>query len=54
VRERLLEHAPGDWTGPSSGPVDNLFIHPAALGGMMMGISRTGHAWTWSRGSAAS
>lgn len=48
VRDRLLEHAPGDWTGPRDGAIDNLFIHPRVLGGMMMGVSRTGHAWTWS------
>jgi catechol 2,3-dioxygenase-like lactoylglutathione lyase family enzyme len=26
----------------------NLFIHPKSLTGVLMGISRTGHAWTWS------
>lgn len=49
IRERLLEHAPRDWTGPRGGPrPDNLFIHPRALGGVMLGVSRTTHAWTWS------
>ncbi len=49
VRERLLQHAPRDWTGPREGPrPDNLFIHPRALGGVMLGVSRTTHAWTWS------
>jgi len=49
VRERLVEHAPDAWTGPRDGPApDNLFIHPAALGGLMLGISRTTHAWSWS------
>jgi glyoxalase/bleomycin resistance protein/dioxygenase superfamily protein len=49
IRTRLLEHAPEDWTGPrSTDRLDNLFIHPRALAGMMMGVSRTTHAWTWS------
>jgi hypothetical protein len=48
IRERLLEHAPHDWTGPRDGIPDNLFIHPKALGGMMLGLSRTTYAWTWS------
>ena len=25
-----------------------LFLHPSALGGMMLGLSRRGFAWTWS------
>ena len=49
VRERALEHAPGDWTGPQDGAMpDNLFLHPRALGGAMLGVSRATHAWTWS------
>jgi hypothetical protein len=48
IRHRLLEHAPHDWTGPADGVADNLFIHPKALGGMMLGLSRTTYAWTWS------
>jgi hypothetical protein len=49
IRERLLEHAPNGWTGPDdSAPPDNIFIHPAVLGGMMLGVSRTTFAWTWS------
>jgi len=49
VRARLLAHAPHDWTGPRDGEApDNLFIHPPALGGMMLGVSRTTFAWTWS------
>ncbi|MBI4515607.1 MAG: VOC family protein [Deltaproteobacteria bacterium] len=41
---RLREQAPHDWTGAP----DTLFIHPRALGGMMLGVSRTTFAWTWS------
>jgi hypothetical protein len=49
VRARLLEHAPHDWTGPAAPAVpDNLFIHPRALSGMMVGVSRTTFAWIWS------
>ncbi|MDH3640541.1 MAG: hypothetical protein OES38_00465 [Gammaproteobacteria bacterium] len=47
VRERLKSVAPGDWTGSDDND-DGLFIHPKALGGVMMGVSRTTHAWTWS------
>jgi hypothetical protein len=49
VREHALEHAPGDWTGPREGDrPDNQFLHPRALGGVMMGVSRTTFAWSWS------
>jgi hypothetical protein len=48
IRERARTHAPGDWTGPEDGTVDNLFLHPRALAGVMMGVSRTTFAWTWS------
>jgi hypothetical protein len=48
IRERARSHAPDSWTGPAAGPVDNLFLHPRALGGVMLGISRTTFAWTWS------
>ena len=49
LRERLLEHAPRDFTGPREGPApDNLWIHPVALGGLLLGVSRRTFAWTWS------
>lgn len=49
VRDRLLAHAPDDWTGPrGASPPDSLFIHPKVLGGTMLGVSRTSVAWTWS------
>ncbi len=49
IRARLREHAPDNWTGPRNDSVpDNLFIHPKALGGLMLGVSRTSVAWTWS------
>jgi hypothetical protein len=49
IRERARTHAPDDWTGPNGdAPVDNLFLHPGALHGVMLGISRSSFAWTWS------
>lgn len=49
IRDRALEHAPGDWTGPGGEAApDNLFLHPKALGGMMLGVSRDSVAWRWS------
>jgi hypothetical protein len=47
IRARLVEHAPHDWTGSVDND-DGLFIHPKALGGVMLGVSRTTYAWTWS------
>lgn len=48
LRERLLEHAPKAWTGPREGTPDNLFVHPQALHGVLLGVSRESVAWTWS------
>ena len=49
IRERARTHAPNDWTGPNDDrPPDGLFLHPNALGGVMLGVSRTTYAWTWS------
>lgn len=49
IRDRLVEHAPSDWTGSAHAAApDTLFVHPKALAGMMMGISRTTVGWTWS------
>lgn len=31
----------------TDGP-DTIFVHPPALAGMMLGLSRPGHAWVWS------
>lgn len=47
IRDRLQALAPGDWTGSDDDP-DGLFVHPKVLGGTMLGVSRTTHAWTWS------
>ena len=49
IRARLETHAPADWTGPTGAAMpDTLFIHPKALGGLMLGVSRTTFGWTWS------
>jgi hypothetical protein len=48
IRARAKELAPNDWTGDDEEKPDGMFIHPSALGGVMLGISRTTHAWTWS------
>jgi len=47
IRDRLTELAPDSWTGSDEND-DGLFLHPKALGGVMLGVSRTSHAWTWS------
>lgn len=47
LRTRLEAAAPGDWTGGPDND-DGLFVHPKALGGVMLGVSRTRYAWTWS------
>jgi hypothetical protein len=47
LRDRAKRHAENDWTG-SDNDSDGLFVHPRALGGVMLGISRTTYAWTWS------
>jgi hypothetical protein len=47
LRERLIELAPDDWTGSTDDP-NGLFVHPRALGGVMLGVSRSSYAWTWS------
>ena len=49
LRARLLEYAPTHWTGPREGVApDNLFVHPTALCGLLLGVSRRSFAWTWS------
>jgi hypothetical protein len=47
LRERVKQHAANDWTGSDTDP-NGLFVHPRALGGVMLGVSRETHAWTWS------
>jgi len=49
IRERVEKIAPKDWTGPRDEEhPDVIFLHPKALGGVMLGLSRLTHAWTWS------
>lgn len=37
-----------DRRGKGSDEIDTVFVHPSALHGMLMGISRTNVAWLWS------
>ena len=44
-----LETRGARWAGRSDDPdPDGLFIHPTALHGMLLGVSRTNLAWSWS------
>lgn len=45
---RLQEHAPDDWSAAPGSSEDTLFIHPRALGGLLMGVSRASVGWMWS------
>jgi catechol 2,3-dioxygenase-like lactoylglutathione lyase family enzyme len=47
IRERL-EAREARYTPQPEEPSGGLFIHPTALCGMLMGISRTNLAWRWS------
>ena len=48
IIERLKERD-ARWAGRSDDPnPEGLFIHPASLHGVLMGVSRTNLAWNWS------
>ena len=44
LRENNLRHAPGENRPEGT----NIFIHPQALFGMLMGVSKTNYGWAWS------
>jgi catechol 2,3-dioxygenase-like lactoylglutathione lyase family enzyme len=47
--QRRLEDRGARYAGRSDDPnPEGLFIHPTALHGMLMGVSRTNLAWSWS------
>jgi hypothetical protein len=47
--QRRLEDQGARYTGRSDDPnPEGLFIHPTAMHGMLMGVSRTNLAWSWS------
>ncbi|MEB2345391.1 MAG: hypothetical protein OZ948_11680 [Deltaproteobacteria bacterium] len=49
ARARLLECEPGAYTGPRGDrEPDNFWVHPRALDGALLGVSRESFAWTWS------
>jgi hypothetical protein len=44
-----LEARGARWAqAPGEMKAEHLFIHPSALHGVLMGVSRTNHAWVWS------
>ena len=43
----ILERAQ-ERSAPYTGDASGLFLHPAALGGVMLGVSRRTAAWQWS------
>lgn len=47
IQQRLDERE-ARWTATADYPEAGLFIHPTSLHGMLMGISRTNVAWSWS------
>jgi catechol 2,3-dioxygenase-like lactoylglutathione lyase family enzyme len=48
IVERLQQRG-ARWAGRSDDPnPEGLFIHPSALHGVLLGVSRTNLAWTWS------
>ncbi len=47
--QSALEAQGARYTGRTNDPnPEGLFIHPTALHGMLLGVSRTNLAWTWS------
>ncbi len=47
--QRRLDASSARYAGRSADPnPEGLFIHPTALHGMLLGVSRTNLAWTWS------
>jgi hypothetical protein len=49
IVSRLQAHAPDDWSpAPGGAATDTLFVHPKALAGLLLGVSRTSVAWLWS------
>jgi len=53
IEQRALARGDGHTTKPPAADrgdhaIDSMFLHPGALGGMMLGISRRTQAWSWS------
>lgn len=42
LRDLLMQHSPEDWTGPRDGELSTIFVHPKALGGVMLGVAAAG------------
>lgn len=45
---RPFTRVPPEQGGTEGRPADTVFLHPGALGGMMLGLSRRTVAWVWS------
>jgi hypothetical protein len=48
ARELGVGHTPEPPSEGREGDANTVFLHPAALGGMMLGLSRPTQAWQWS------
>jgi hypothetical protein len=48
AREAGAGHTPDPPSEEREGDADTVFLHPSALGGMMLGLSRPTQAWQWS------
>ena len=48
LAERLKANGARFAQAEDAPPESGLFVHPSALDGMLMGISRTNYAWAWS------
>lgn len=53
IEQRALDRGDGHTINPAdaaggAGTINSMFLHPPALGGMMLGISRRTQAWNWS------
>lgn len=53
IEQRALARGDGHTLNPAdaaggAGTINSMFLHPPALGGMMLGISRRTQAWNWS------
>jgi catechol 2,3-dioxygenase-like lactoylglutathione lyase family enzyme len=46
--ERLRSRSVRFTAPPDDDDPDNLWIHPSGLTGVLLGVSRTNHGWTWS------
>ena len=48
LMDRLRSRGAAFTAPPDQAAPPNLFVHPSALSGVLVGVSRTRYAWTWS------